>query len=157
MQPDGKIVVAGYCQEGTRYDFCIARFTVGGRLDSSFGSGGKVATDVTANNDFAYALALQPDGKIVVVGQCGSSTFGNFCVVRYHPHGSLDSSFSGNGIQATEIRGGGIVGGLANDPTPEFFYAEEYHQQYLAKNPDGYCGLAGTGASCPLPTGVAAE
>lgn len=33
----------------------------------------------------------------------------------------------------------------------EFYYAEEYHQQYLAKNPDGYCGLAGTGATCPLP------
>ncbi len=33
---------------------------------------------------------------------------------------------------------------------PEFFYAEEYHQQYLAKNPDGYCGLGGTGVSCPV-------
>jgi peptide-methionine (S)-S-oxide reductase len=63
----------------------------------------------------------------------------------------------GYGAIATEIRGGGISGGLASDPTPEFFYAEEYHQQYLAKNPDGYCGLAGTGASCPLPTGIAAE
>jgi uncharacterized delta-60 repeat protein len=103
MQPDGKVVVAGHCQDGTRYDFCLARFTVGGRLDSSFGSGGKIATDVTANNDFAYALALQPDGKIVVVGQCGSSTFGNFCVARYHSHGALDNSFSGNGIQATDI------------------------------------------------------
>jgi peptide-methionine (S)-S-oxide reductase len=33
---------------------------------------------------------------------------------------------------------------------PEFFYAEDYHQQYLAKNPDGYCGLGGTGVSCPI-------
>jgi peptide-methionine (S)-S-oxide reductase len=33
---------------------------------------------------------------------------------------------------------------------PELFYAEEYHQQYLAKNPDGYCGLGGTGVSCPI-------
>jgi len=33
---------------------------------------------------------------------------------------------------------------------PEFFYAEEYHQQYLAKNPSGYCGLSGTGVSCPI-------
>lgn len=33
---------------------------------------------------------------------------------------------------------------------PEFFYAEEYHQQYLAKNPDGYCGIGGTGVSCPI-------
>ena len=35
-------------------------------------------------------------------------------------------------------------------PAPEFFYAEEYHQQYLAKNPSGYCGIGGTGAVCPI-------
>ena len=35
-------------------------------------------------------------------------------------------------------------------PAPEFYYAEDYHQQYLAKNPDGYCGLGGTGVSCPM-------
>jgi peptide-methionine (S)-S-oxide reductase len=34
-------------------------------------------------------------------------------------------------------------------PAPEFYYAEDYHQQYLAKNPGGYCGLGGTGVSCP--------
>ncbi|OYY01261.1 MAG: peptide-methionine (S)-S-oxide reductase [Hyphomicrobium sp. 32-62-53] len=39
-------------------------------------------------------------------------------------------------------------------PAPEFFWAEDYHQQYLAKVPHGYCGLGGTGVSCPLPTGV---
>ncbi len=36
-------------------------------------------------------------------------------------------------------------------PAPEFYFAEDYHQQYLAKNPDGYCGLGGTGVSCPVP------
>jgi peptide-methionine (S)-S-oxide reductase len=40
-------------------------------------------------------------------------------------------------------------------PAPEFYYAEDYHQQYLAKNPDGYCGLGGTGVTCPV--GVAAH
>ena len=39
---------------------------------------------------------------------------------------------------------------------PPFYYAEDYHQQYLGKNPDGYCGLAGTGVSCPIPAKVAA-
>jgi peptide-methionine (S)-S-oxide reductase len=39
---------------------------------------------------------------------------------------------------------------------PEFYFAEDYHQQYLAKNPRGYCGLGGTGVSCPIGTGVAA-
>jgi peptide-methionine (S)-S-oxide reductase len=45
----------------------------------------------------------------------------------------------GFGSITTEIR-----------PAPEFYYAEDYHQQYLAKNPDGYCGLGGTGVSCPV-------
>jgi peptide-methionine (S)-S-oxide reductase len=40
-------------------------------------------------------------------------------------------------------------------PVPEFYYAEDYHQQYLAKNPGGYCGLGGTGVSCPVGVGVA--
>ncbi|PZQ29121.1 MAG: peptide-methionine (S)-S-oxide reductase, partial [Stenotrophomonas acidaminiphila] len=35
-------------------------------------------------------------------------------------------------------------------PAPPFYYAEDYHQQYLAKNPNGYCGLGGTGVSCPI-------
>ncbi len=51
---------------------------------------------------------------------------------------------SGYGAITTEIR-----------EAPPFYYAEEYHQQYLAKNPDGYCGLGGTGVSCPV--GVAAS
>ncbi|HVH28549.1 MAG TPA: peptide-methionine (S)-S-oxide reductase MsrA [Vicinamibacterales bacterium] len=51
---------------------------------------------------------------------------------------------SGHGRITTEIL-----------PAPEFFYAEEYHQQYLAKNPGGYCGLGGTGVSCPVGIGVA--
>jgi len=52
---------------------------------------------------------------------------------------------SGFGSVTTEIR-----------PAGEFYYAEGYHQQYLAKNPDGYCGLGGTGVSCPVGTGTPA-
>ena len=47
-------------------------------------------------------------------------------------------------------RGGGVISTEVLD-APPFYYAEEYHQQYLAKNPKGYCGLGGTGVSCPLP------
>jgi peptide-methionine (S)-S-oxide reductase len=42
-------------------------------------------------------------------------------------------------------------------PAPEFYYAEDYHQQYLSKNPAGYCGLGGTGVSCPIGTEVKAD
>ncbi|TNC11361.1 peptide-methionine (S)-S-oxide reductase MsrA [Methylobacterium terricola] len=52
----------------------------------------------------------------------------------------------GYGPITTEIRDGG-----------PFYFAEEYHQQYLAKNPGGYCGLGGTGVSCPVGIGIAAE
>jgi peptide-methionine (S)-S-oxide reductase len=50
---------------------------------------------------------------------------------------------AGYGAITTELR-----------DAPEFFYAEDYHQQYLAKNPNGYCGLGGTGVSCPIGLGV---
>jgi peptide-methionine (S)-S-oxide reductase len=51
---------------------------------------------------------------------------------------------SGHGPISTEIR-----------EAPEFYYAEDYHQQYLAKNPGGYCGLGGTGVACPVGLGAA--
>ncbi|MCP5088422.1 MAG: peptide-methionine (S)-S-oxide reductase MsrA [Rhodobacteraceae bacterium] len=50
---------------------------------------------------------------------------------------------AGHGAVTTEIL-----------PAPEFYYAEDYHQQYLAKNPSGYCGIGGTGVSCPIGTGA---
>ncbi len=52
---------------------------------------------------------------------------------------------------ADKLRGAGY-GAITTEivDAPEFFYAEDYHQQYLAKNPDGYCGLGGTGVACPI-------
>jgi peptide-methionine (S)-S-oxide reductase len=49
-------------------------------------------------------------------------------------------------------------GGITTEilSAPIFYFAEDYHQQYLAKNPDGYCGIGGTGVSCPIGTGVTA-
>ena len=57
-----------------------------------------------------------------------------------------------------ELTGGGY-GEITTEIAPlrEFFYAEDYHQQYLAKNPNGYCGLGGTGVSCPVGVGVGAS
>ena len=60
--------------------------------------------------------------------------------------GALEKA--GMGGITTEMR---AVDGPLDD---FFFYAEDYHQQYLDKNPDGYCGLGGTGVSCPIGTGV---
>ncbi len=52
---------------------------------------------------------------------------------------------AGRGLITTEIL-----------PAPVFYFAEDYHQQYLAKNPDGYCGVGGTGVTCPIGSGVSA-
>jgi len=58
--------------------------------------------------------------------------------------------------QALAARGLGPITTEIRDAAP-FYYAEDYHQQYLAKNPAGYCGLGGTGVACQIGTGVAAE
>ena len=55
--------------------------------------------------------------------------------------------------EALRARGFGAITTEIVD-APEYFYAEDYHQQYLAKNPDGYCGIGGTGVSCPVGVGV---
>ncbi len=57
--------------------------------------------------------------------------------------------------QAIQARGYGPITTEIRD-APEFYFAEDYHQQYLAKNPMGYCGLGGTGVSCPVGTGATA-
>ena len=58
-------------------------------------------------------------------------------------------------MYAQAIKGKGY-GAIATEivDAPEFYFAEDYHQQYLAKNPFGYCGLGGTGVSCPIGTGA---
>ncbi|ADC88827.1 hypothetical protein Thal_0191 [Thermocrinis albus DSM 14484] len=75
-----------------------------GSLDTTFGRGGIVTTDIGTNReDEAKALAIQSDGKIVVVGYSYNGTNTDFAVVRYNPDGSLDTSFGTNGIVTTDI------------------------------------------------------
>jgi uncharacterized delta-60 repeat protein len=101
IQPDGKIIVVGdVARDGTKRDIVTVRFNPDGSLDKSFGDGGKVVTAVSSRDDSANAVALQPDGKIVVVGTTQPFEFesGDFLVVRYHPNGFLDSGFGMGGV-----------------------------------------------------------
>lgn len=88
-QADGKIVVAGqsFFSNG---DFLIARYDSNGSLDSSFGDGGKVITDF-GNSDAAYGMTIQPDGKIIAVGQAvisiGNTVDTDFALARYYESG----------------------------------------------------------------------
>ena len=110
IDADGKIVVAGYRYTGSQYDIAVARYNSNGTLDSSFDGDGKVTTS-WGNNEFAYSVAIQDDGKIVVAGTrayySGGTSY-NFALVRYNSNGSLDTSFDGDGILVTDVLPGGI-------------------------------------------------
>jgi uncharacterized delta-60 repeat protein len=73
IQPDGKLVFTGYAISGTSTDFVTERYNSDGSPDLSFGSGGKIFTDFFCATDYAFAAALQSDGKIVVAGAAGST------------------------------------------------------------------------------------
>jgi hypothetical protein len=68
VQRDGKPIADGLSSGQLRTGFVLIRFTAAGRLDPSFGQAGKVTTDFGANGGAAFALALPPDGKMVVAG-----------------------------------------------------------------------------------------
>ncbi|MBI5563063.1 MAG: hypothetical protein HY894_09485 [Deltaproteobacteria bacterium] len=77
-----------------------------GELDPSFGTLGKVRTTFGGNNDYAYAVAIQPDGKIVVAGNSCVFAPCDFAVVRYNANGSLDASFGVGGKVTTDVGAG---------------------------------------------------
>jgi uncharacterized delta-60 repeat protein len=110
VQPDGKIVAAGNAVGTTTFDFAVARYNPDGSVDTSFGNGGRVTTDLSADQDFGENLALQPDGKIVVVGQMTSATVYDLAIVRYTTDGSLDTSFGTGGSLTTDFNGSGDLG-----------------------------------------------
>lgn len=101
LQGDGKIVAVGNTTiSGSDVDFAIARYNTDGTLDVSFDGDGKASTSLTSGIDYAYAVAIQTDGKIVVAGT--SQTY-DFAVARYNADGSLDNSFSGDGKLTTDF------------------------------------------------------
>ena len=106
LLPDGRIVVGGFTEVSFfgSYDYAVVRYLSDGSLDPSFGGDGKVTTDL-GHYDVAYDVAVQPDGKIVLVGSYGGVPGGAFGVVRYLEDGSLDPSFDGDGIAITDLGG----------------------------------------------------
>jgi uncharacterized delta-60 repeat protein len=101
--PDGKIMIGGSFGEFDT-SFLLLRFNSNGSVDSTFGNGGMVTTNLGTDNDRVYALALQSDGKIVAAGKKGiqfnptEQRKGNAALARYNPDGSLDPTFGSGGI-----------------------------------------------------------
>src|SRR5262245_7025773 len=103
IQPDRKIVAAGQATIGG-FDFALARYNPDGTLDASFGTGGMVTTSFVGGSfDFAFSVALQPNGKIVAAGQVLFIGGFDFALVRYNRDGTLDASFGTGGSVTTDF------------------------------------------------------
>lgn len=101
LQPDGKIVVAGPANLGGYWDIAVARFLPTGKPDLAFGNGGIATLDISGQQDHLLGMALQPDGKVLVVGMTTKTntafTLGMF-VARFRSDGTLDNTFADNGV-----------------------------------------------------------
>lgn len=127
LQPNGEVVIAGLRYTST-FDFALGRYNADGTLDSSFNGTGSVATDLSAGTDFAVAVELQSDGKIVALGQYNDAQgAGLLQLARYNPDGSLDADFNETGMLLTGLTAAGFTGGG------------------LAVQPDGRIVVAGIG------------
>jgi len=98
IQPDGKILVAGWSTTLTKV-IAMLRLNPNGSVDTTFGNNGRVLTNLAGLSQQAHAVKLQPDGKILVAGLVSSPVTANDLVVlRYYTDGSIDSTFATNGI-----------------------------------------------------------
>jgi uncharacterized delta-60 repeat protein len=136
LQADGKLLVANYCQDDGFARICVMRVNANGTYDAAFDGPDAAGTGVGAGNGrFALtlfglgveepnAMALQADGKIVIVGRClGASGYG-LCVTRLHSNGSFDLSFdgaggNGNGRIVFGINGGDLAVGKSVAIAPD--------------------------------------
>jgi uncharacterized delta-60 repeat protein len=118
IQPDGKLVVVGGYAEPENpvfafSDFVVARYHPDGRLDETFGDGGRIVTDLAGepiSGESAVDVAILPDGRILVAGNClhgygPLASQSDFAIVLYTPDGSLDPTFGAGGIVLTDFRG----------------------------------------------------
>jgi uncharacterized delta-60 repeat protein len=102
LQPDGKFIVVGYgggAEKGIPppYKILLYRFS-GNNLDTTFGVGGRVLTEIQNTDFYTYRIALRQDGKILVSGYFRTGNTIGFVLARYEANGSLDAGFGTNGM-----------------------------------------------------------
>lgn len=108
LQSDGKILVTGLTQDGVAIHIGLVRFNSNGQLDNTFDNDGKVTTNIDpySNDDRGLSVAVQSDNKILVTGTTYNSLYSDetaICLARYNSDGTLDTSFSGDGVLMTQI------------------------------------------------------
>jgi uncharacterized delta-60 repeat protein len=127
LQADQKIIVAGETIPQSNpvlpdSDFAVVRYTIRGGLDPAFGLGGKVTLDF-GGRDAAIALAVQPDGKILIAGETRQSNYWKVALARLNKDGSLDQTFGDRGKTTSQIGAGPDVNALAIQPDGKLIVA----------------------------------
>nr|WP_249729097.1 delta-60 repeat domain-containing protein [Acidovorax sp. CCYZU-2555] len=110
VQPDGKIVLAGYSWNGYKNNFLLIRLDADGRLDKGFGDTGKLLLGVGSGNDYGQSVILQPDGKIVLAGHSYNGSNYDFSLIRLNANGSWDQDFGGTGKLLLDVGSGNDYG-----------------------------------------------
>ncbi|WP_318773950.1 Ig-like domain-containing protein, partial [Meiothermus sp.] len=144
LQPDGRLVAAGRSVDAAgNDDFALVRYNPDGSLDTSFGIGGKVTTEVGSSSDEARALVLQPDGKLVAAGYSSNAAGkSDFALVRINPNGSLDTSFGSGGKVTTAVGSSSGIAALVLQPDGKLVAAGpssngDYDFALVRYNPNG--------------------
>lgn len=125
VEADGDVIVAGSTNiPGTGRDFFAIRFTSAGVIDGTWNGGNATINDIGSNNDLAYDVALQGDGKVVVAGYSND----NVVVVRYNTDGTLDTGFdgdsgTGNGIVIIDLGGNEYATSVSIDSSGKIILA----------------------------------
>jgi uncharacterized delta-60 repeat protein len=114
LQPDGKIVLAGSTDAVGSGDFAVARLNADGTPDTSFSGDGKLTAGFNAPNETAVGVAVQQNGKIVVLGNGDANS--DFVLARYNPDGSVDTGFGTGGAVAVDFGGVEFDGDVALQP-----------------------------------------
>ena len=114
LAADGSIFMTGYTNAYPIQDYgwALVKYDTDGMLDTTFGEGtGKVLTDFGPNEDYAQAIAVRPDGRIVVGGWARLAHH-NLALACYRPDGSLDTAFGTGGITVTDLGAESFIQGL---------------------------------------------
>ncbi len=121
LQSDGKVIVAGTANSTGQNEFCLARYTTTGVLDTSYATGG-IANTIIGSNALASALVVQSDDK-VIVGGTTTNNLNQFALARYTTTGILDTTFDADGIVLTPIGIESSINALAIQSTGEIIAA----------------------------------
>jgi uncharacterized delta-60 repeat protein len=137
LQTDGKIVVTGY---GSGPHFSLVRYTVDGRLDTTFGSGGQVLTDFrSSRGPTVVGVAIQPDGKIIVGGTNDTSSSSTvFFVERFDSDGSVDKTFGNSGTANASIGAVNVAYGLALQADGKIVVVGSVNTTPMSANPGSF-------------------